>query len=463
MNDEKLLQIFESLNEVAGKYSKPPEKSDELLDAILEMTKEMLKDYKNYREQLENYSLTLESHLEELSRTYEELYALFTVTQILTKHMDPYEALEEFLNALVNAIPSKSAGVYLLKDDERILRTLRDDEIWKPLEKFLEESMIKDMKNVIISEKKDEPVEGIENFLCVPVLSGEKLWGYIVMFNKVDGAFYTAGDRKILESAATQLAFSIRNYEYLKERIERERLKEQLTIAKDIQQGLLPKSFPRNEYFEVFAKTIPTIFVGGDYYDVVELKNGDYLFVMADVSGKGIPAALLMSSLRSVLRAWSDTLRSLGEFVQRLNRVIYRDTPDDRFITMMSLILKPKERKLVLCNAGHDPVILVEPNSMIENITSVGIPLGIFDEAEYEEREFNLKPGNMLVLYTDGIVEARNPTGEEYGFERLEDLLVKIREFDSESVVNRIIKNVKDFSASAPQHDDMTVMVIKVK
>jgi len=445
-----------------------PDCKEEIVDEevlgkkILKILKRFIDEYNSYKEQLEGYSLTLEAHLEELSQTYEELSTMFTITKILSKSINPYELIPDFLDAVLNSIPSESAGVMLFLNGKEEFFTNNSDPKWEKVFEFIRKLFEISRKDVIISEPGDSPVDGTKSFISVPITSGKKIWGYMVLFNKLNGDFYTAADRKILESTTMQLAFSFQNYDYIQKEIERQRLQEQLNIAKSIQANLLPREFPKSDKFEMYAKTLPAIFVGGDYYDVVKREDGKYLIVFSDVSGKSVPAALLMSSIRTIVRNLGNYADEILNFARKVNEMITNDTPTDQFTTMVLILLDIEKMKMDICNAGHNPVIVIKKNGELKKIESNGIPFGIISDFEYDYTSLNLDSGDLVFLYTDGISEARNKTGEEFGHERIIETLSYLKDKSPKEVVEGIIEKVTEFSKDAHQHDDITALAIKI-
>lgn len=456
-------QIYDLLcrnfGEINCKDSYP--KEDKIVEDTLKMLQKFIEEYNSYKEQLEGYSLTLEAHLEELSQTYEELSTMFSISKIFSKNINPYELMDDFLKTILNSVPSESAGIILFNNEKEEIFKIGSNLHWEKVLEFVHEMFKNSRKDVIISEPSDKIIEGLESFILVPVVSGEKLWGYVGLFNKLNGDFYIAADRKILESAAMQLGLSLRNYEYLKQEIERQRLQEQLNIAKNIQSGLLAKDFPRTGSFEIYAKTIPAIFVGGDYYDIVKREDGKYLIVFADVSGKSVPAALLMSSIRTIVRNFGVYPEPVLSFAKKINRMITNDTPDDQFTTMILMVFDPQELEAEICNAGHNPMIVVNENG-VKKVEATGIPFGIIEDFEYETVSIKLKNNDLIFVYTDGISEARNVNGEEFGHDRIIAHLTEEKFNDVKTIVEKLIDQVIQFSNGVNQHDDITAMAIKI-
>jgi len=428
--------------------------SEEKLLKLLETLEKEIVDYKN---QLEEYSMTLDAHLEELSKAYEELSTVFEVSNILSVFEYPPKLREQLSKAfkiVKNAINYDSLIVKIRTPLEKILLKVPGSLSGEELERI--EKMIDSMKlkkTVIFEPGKSEMVE---NLLIVPVIGSEK-WGYIGFVEKSVKGIFTAADKKIAETVARQIAAAVDRINFVNKEIERQRFLQQLEIARKIQESLFPRVMPEIKGIEISAVSYPAIHVGGDYYDVLEM-GGKIYAVVADVSGKGIPAALLMSTVRSTLRTLLESVESLSELVSKLNKRITEDFEEDRFVTMAFFSLD-RNGELRVVNAGHDPVYIVKDDRM-ETVGSSGVPLGILPDWDYDEKILELDPGTFVVAYTDGVIEARNVEGEEYGFERLEQILKEF-EGSAEELTARIKDSVFSFSSGATQHDDTTIMVIK--
>ncbi|RKX49248.1 MAG: hypothetical protein DRP25_06380, partial [Thermotoga sp.] len=362
--------------------------------------------------------------------------------------------LSKAFKIVKNAINYDSLIVKIRTPLEKILLKVPGSLSGEELERI--EKMIDSMKlkkTVIFEPGKSEMVE---NLLIVPVIGSEK-WGYIGFVEKSVKGIFTAADKKIAETVARQIAAAVDRINFVNKEIERQRFLQQLEIARKIQESLFPRVMPEIKGIEISAVSYPAIHVGGDYYDVLEM-GGKIYAVVADVSGKGIPAALLMSTVRSTLRTLLESVESLSELVSKLNKRITEDFEEDRFVTMAFFSLD-RNGELRVVNAGHDPVYIVKDDRM-ETVGSSGVPLGILPDWDYDEKILELDPGTFVVAYTDGVIEARNVEGEEYGFERLEQILKEF-EGSAEELTARIKDSVFSFSSGATQHDDTTIMVIK--
>ncbi len=455
---KELKTLLEKICALSGKNLNC-ESEEAMISSAIECVDFIEKELKEYSKQLEEYSMVMEAHLEELTRTYEELATLFEVNKILGEFAYPFNTLEKTKKVLAivkNAVPYEGVLVKLDTPEGSVSYREGDPVKLELVEHKLEE--LGELENVILRDSLSESEFGKMNVLVVPVKTPRQYWGYIALVEKEKGIF-TAADRKIMESVAQQISSSLDRIAFMKDEIERQRMKEQLEIAKKIQMSLFPTVLPSTKKIKLAASSAPAIHVGGDYYDAFPYQDG-ILAIIADVSGKGIPAALLMSSARAALRSMSKTISNLKELIEELNNMLAEDLTEDRFITMMAMLIKD-DGSLTIVNAGHDPIYIVEKDGKLTQATTDGIPLGILPDYDFEEKVLHVKEGSFVVAYTDGVPEARNVDGEEFGFERLEEVLKNAETDDPEKLMLKIKEAVFEFSRGAPQHDDTTIMVIR--
>lgn len=275
---------------------------------------------------------------------------------------------------------------------------------------------------------------------------------------------YSQTDFNFLSSLGNLALLSIQKTFLLEERIEKERIEEELNIAKSIQEGLLPSPIPEVEHLDIAARNLSSHQVGGDYFDIVPTPQGNYLFAIADVTGKGIPAALLMANLQAMIHALTPLDITLSEATSRINDIIYQNTPNDKFITFFWGSYTPESSKFRYVNAGHNPPLLFKPDQdKPEQLTEGGLILGAMQTmTPYDEQKLILESDDLLVFYTDGVTEAMNPEeDEEYGEERLLQCLQVHRSESSNQILNAVIDDITAFSGDT-QYDDITLIVIRV-
>ncbi len=275
---------------------------------------------------------------------------------------------------------------------------------------------------------------------------------------------YSSSDYNFLQSLGNLAVLSIQKTYLLEERIEKERMEEELNIAKGIQKGLLPDPIPQSDELDIAASNISSYQVGGDYFDILEAPENRLLFAIGDVTGKGMPAALLMANLQAMLHVLLPVDISLGEATGQINEIIYENTPSDKFITFFWGIFNPKNFQFQFVNAGHNPPVLLRSDKdEFEELSEGGLILGAMSTmTPYEEQTITLSKEDLLVFYTDGVTEAKNKSEtEEYGEERLFDCIKQNRDLSSGKIQDAIIKDVKSYSKDI-QYDDVTIIVIKV-
>ncbi|MEA1884673.1 MAG: GAF domain-containing SpoIIE family protein phosphatase [Thermotogota bacterium] len=472
---ENLLKRIEQISDVEVEEKSDatvlPDMGEDYIIKILDQGIEKLEnELVNYKNQLEESSIMLETQLEEISKTYEELSTLYEVTRILSHTLDPVSVVDRLIESIKNSIPAEGIGIYFsylsvedffcsVNDDSNLMSKLRE------CKNFVIEYLKKDDVKILMLENEKLEEFGIskviKSMIIIPISSNNKCYGGIVLANRELGGIFTAGDRKLLESIANQIHFSIENFIFLEQKIEQERLREQISIAKEIQNSLLPSVIIQPKNTEIAASFSPAVEVAGDYYDVFFLEDKTFLIV-ADVSGKGIPASLLMSSFRSAVRIMVQGSNSLPELVSKVNDHIAQSEITDRFVTSMFVLMDTNEGSFKYSNAGHDPIILYrkETDEFFE-ISNNGIPIGIFQDQLYVEETFNLKPGDVFVIYTDGIPEARNEGKEEFGFERLKEVIKTNYNHSATEIKNEILYAVEEFVGTAKQHDDTTFIVVR--
>lgn len=298
--------------------------------------------------------------------------------------------------------------------------------------------------------------------LIVPMKIQNKLRGLILLGKRINNTDYSDSDIEFIYSVGSLAIISLENRRLLQEEIEKQKLEEEIELAKQIQQNLLPSEIPKSEVFEIAAINIPSKQVGGDYFDVIRTGKNRLITSIADVSGKGIPASLLMANLQAFIKLIIQQDFELNKATATINDLITQNTSDGRFITFFWGILDEKEKSYTYVNAGHNPPILIRDEEIIR-LSEGGIILGVMKTIiPYNENKIYLKTGDTLVLFTDGVSEAMNANFEEFGEERLENLCKKISSLSSQSALEFIKKEVETFTLGSPQSDDLTIIVIKV-
>lgn len=246
------------------------------------------------------------------------------------------------------------------------------------------------------------------------------------------------------------------------ESAERARLEREMEVARSIQLGLLPKTFPSIPGLDMFAFSVPARHVGGDCYDIIDIGDGRLAITIGDVAGKGTPAAILMANVQAAVRVLSESGIAAGRLMEKVNSLVHRSTEDSGFITFFYCVLNTRTGHLQYVNAGHNPPCVLRADGGKDYLELGGVVIGVMPGMTYEEGETLLRAGDDLVLYTDGITEATNPDDEMYGEVRLEEVLLAHRHASAREIEERVYSNVKEFTDGAAQADDLTMVIVKM-
>jgi phosphoserine phosphatase RsbU/P len=297
----------------------------------------------------------------------------------------------------------------------------------------------------------------------VPMHIQQKTNGMILLGKRLRGGDYSQADLEFLYSVGNLAIISIENARLFKTAIEKQRMEDELNIAREIQKGLLPEKLPPIPRFDLAALTISSKEVGGDYYDVITRRPDEYVLAIGDVSGKGTPAALLMANVQAALRALAPLCSSVAETTGQINDLTCANTGGgSRFITFFWGILDAQTLQFRYSNAGHNPPYLLRKNGTMENLEEGGMILGIFrTTTPYAEATVSLAPGDVLVMYTDGVSEAMNQYNEQFTEERLETILKKSTNCSAKDIIRQIQKELENHTQGTPQSDDITLLVLK--
>jgi serine phosphatase RsbU (regulator of sigma subunit) len=266
-------------------------------------------------------------------------------------------------------------------------------------------------------------------------------------------------DLKIVTAVANVAASKIENVRLIEESIEKRRLEEDIHVAAGIQQGLLPRKAPQVPGYDLAGSNRPCHTVGGDYYDF-SYEQGQLLMALGDVSGKGIGAALLMTVLRAAVRAhWAEA--GMAEAVARINRTVCQNVPENKYVTFCMAQLDPQSGRLTYVNAGHNPPLLVRADGPTETLTEGGMVLGMFESVPFAQATVDLRPGDTLVIYSDGVTETFDAEGNEFAEDRLADVARRGRGLSAEALEGEILRDLELFSRGAKATDDRTLIVLK--
>ena len=399
----------------------------------------------------------LDSRVQRLNSLFElsKEFGLFNESSKVTRLL-VFSLMGQFLVSKYALIKFEDDNIQVLESkfhDHHLLEKIKKTD-YKNIDSSITEELI----------KKDFPeLFELDVNLIVPMQLQGKTKGLILLGKRMNQQNYTEADIEFVYSVGSLAIISLENKRLFQEALEKYKLEEELDFARDIQKNLLPQSIPVLESFDMAAINISSRQVGGDYYDIIKLDEDSYCLAIADVSGKGIPASLLMANIQAFLRVICIQQMDLEESTELINDLISENTSDGRFITFCWGVLNQQNKTLRYVNAGHNPPILVREGK-IKKLTTGGIILGVMKTMiPYESEELQLQKDDVIVFFTDGISEAMNSKGEEFSDERLEKIVIESTGFCSKDILSKIRNEVVDFVSGAVQSDDLTMIVLKVK
>ncbi len=304
-------------------------------------------------------------------------------------------------------------------------------------------------------------LQGITSCMAAPVTIGDKVLGLIYLEARMGRKSFNEDDLRLLAALANAAAIKIENVRLQEAEAARVRIEREMTLAWDVQRRLLPESAPDLPETELFGRTIPSRTVSGDYYDFFLDPAGALYVVVADVCGKGMAASILAASVQAAFQAWASEGFSPGELCFRLNEMVVRRTSPEKFVTLFSALYDPATGGIRFCNAGHNPGVVLRANGTTHLLESHGMPLGLFPGQNYPSDTIKLNPGDLAVLYSDGIVEACDPEYEEFGIERLIQSVAERGAMPLEDIANGVIGELQAFVRGVPFADDRTLVLVR--
>jgi sigma-B regulation protein RsbU (phosphoserine phosphatase) len=324
-------------------------------------------------------------------------------------------------------------------------------------------------KSVLTSDAQHDPrfasgtvvLQGVRSVLAVPLGVSEKVFGIIYADSPIAEGRFTEDHLKVLTTLASVAAIRVENARLVEARFQQERLERELQLAMEIQQRFQPTAPPVVQGYEFQGISFPCYEIGGDYYDFIKRDDGRLVIALGDVSGKGTAAALLMSSLHASIHAQTGSHDTLVETISAVNRYLADNIPSNRFVTLFYAELDPESGALSFLNAGHNPPLIVHAAGTVEQLASGGLPLGIKADADYREGRTTLQPGDVLVIYSDGVTEAASPNGEEFGPTRLYEVVSRNVDSSAAGIRDRIESALTKFSQGTQAADDITLVIVK--
>lgn len=400
------------------------------------------------------------------------------VLRALGRELQTTIDLEDLLNrsvrTLTEALLLRSAHIVAITADGPVVRTGAGEGLSVESLQGIADLMPR-LSTQDASYRLSDPVDGLRRIdrellvkklnleLLVPLRWRNETLGMVLLGEKLTGTEFTSEDVTLLNNLGSQMGVSLQNALLLRDRVRVARIEEELSLAHQIQQTFLKSDFPSLPRCEVHAVNLPSRQVGGDYYDVVPVPDGSFLVAIADVAGKGVPAALLSSMLQASLRTQARSVESPAEILRNINTLVYRSTAVHQFATFFLARVSGDGRRMTFANAGHNWPALLRRDGSREWLQTGGTILGIMEDVAMEEATFDLTPGDLLVFYTDGISEATNEDGELFSEERLVEFVQGLPpSLNPESIAVSILREVERHLGPLEAQDDRTLVVLRV-
>jgi serine phosphatase RsbU (regulator of sigma subunit)/pSer/pThr/pTyr-binding forkhead associated (FHA) protein len=414
---------------------------------------------------------------EELARQNRLLTLLNDATRKLVEHRPLGELFEEILKLLMDAVPAER-GAILLVEGTPPLPTVKASRnragngmvrVSRSIaRRVIQECRVVLLPNVLddVAFKEQESIvaTGIRSAVCAPLWftpagGADEVIGLVYLDSLKGSHTFGEEDARIVTALANVAAAKIENARLLEESLEKRRLEQDLQAAARIQRSLLPTSKPTLPGWDLAGSNQPCRTIGGDYYDFA-LESGYLLFALGDVAGKGMGAALLMTVMRAAVRDhWTDA--RLAEAVARINKTICLNSPDGKYVTFFLARLDPASGRLGYVNAGHNPPLVVRGDGSVEALEAGGMVVGLMEGVPYAEGSAEVRPGDVVLVFSDGVTETWSPENEEFGERGLIEAVRRGRGLSAESLQNLILQELDRFAAGAKATDDRTLIVLK--
>ena len=410
----------------------------------------------------------------------DRLALLFRLSQTFNSSLDLDEVLNRVMDEVI-AVTHAERGFVMLHDSKgrlvfRVARGMDQSTIDDPqfqISRSVVERVAREGQAVLTSDaQSDERFSmrqsvmdlGLRSILCVPLTIRNGVLGVVYVDNRLQAGIFTQADLDLLSAIASSAAIAIENARLYQMAVEKGRMERELQMAHEIQAGLLPGETPQVSGWEFVARWQPAREVAGDYYDFIPLDpgGGQLGLVIADVSDKGMPAALFMALTRSVVRASVGHAPSSADGIAHANRLICEDATGGMFVTLFYAQLNPETGDMTYVNAGHNPPLLYRADQdLLTELTSTGMALGVMEDTSFEQRTVRLNAGDFVFLYTDGVTEALDSQRREFGEERLQRVILDKRHAPAAEMVAGLEQALREFVGASSPADDITIVAAK--
>lgn len=423
-------------------------------------------------------------HIREGSLDVEQINLLINLISKINSNFEVDALLHEIMVAAKVIMKAEASSLYLLSEDKsELILTIPTGPATAelsgktiPASRGISGWAVQYKQPLIIDDVRSDPrflgelseeYEFIsKNMICVPLINHkDQVIGALQAINKNEreGSGFNSDDLPIFQTLANHAAIAIENTLLQQQRLEKEVLDKELDVARTIQSGFWPKNIPEIDNYQVTGYSRAAKSVGGDYFDYFEIPDSkNWGFTVADVSGKGVPASLLMATMRASLRSHVENSHSVVKSMNLVNKIIFEDSPIDKFITAVYGVLDTEKNTFRYVNAGHNNPYLVCPEKKeITLLKTSGVMLGIIHPIEFEEFKIEIKPGQKIVIFSDGIPEAQNVNDEFFSDEAFEDWLCEHSDLSASQMMVKLLDTIHRFCEGANQSDDITLIIIE--
>lgn len=408
----------------------------------------------------------------------ERLELLYRLSQAFNSTLDLDEVLNRVMDEVIATMHAERGFVMLVDSDGKTTfraargleqKTLEDPQFQvsrSVIEKVLHEGQPILTSDAMADERfnmrKSIMAMGLRAILCVPLKNKDAILGVIYVDNRLRAGIFQRDDLSLLASIADSAAIAIENARLYRVAIEQGRLERELQMARKVQSSLLPHELPQIPGWQFAARWQPAREVGGDYYDFIPLRDQRLGVLIADVTDKGMPAALFMAATRNFVRTSADGADSPADCITRVNRLLQAESNDAMYVSMFYALLDLATGELTYVNAGHNPPLYLPAGAdRAVELEHTGMWLGVDENSKFEQRTITLQPGDFLLLYTDGVTDAINAASEEFGLERAKEVVYRQRAASPEAISEALIQSLAAFTAGSAPFDDITLVLIK--
>lgn len=416
----------------------------------------------------------LERSNKELEKTVSELGSLFELSLAINESQKVSELLLKSIRIIAQELHAKRTGIFIQKQNYSfevysfLDNKLKSEELELSENSVIYESLQKNRVFIeaFFSKENPDPVDSQflkGSFVLIPLLlRNEVPFGVLVVSDSSKNEIFGPNQYRLLLTISSQVIKGYENLKLLDNMLAKRAMEKEIEITRNLQKNILPAQKPKGSNFELGVKSVPAKEVSGDFYDFHKYANDQFSFLIADVSGKSLPAAIFMAMSSSIIRTVSRNQDlSPAEILQSANSLIYEDSQSGMFVTLFYIHYNPTTFQIDFASAGHNDQIWIKKDTSYELLKGSGAPLGVIPTSKYSGGTIQVQPGDMIVLYTDGAIEEKTAKDEEYGLERFIEEIIKRKDLSAQKIIEEIYQDIRNFSGTSEQFDDFTVMIIK--